>query len=214
VRFANPAPGVYRVHVGTAKKDEPALGFLAVTQLNVDDEKLSQLDLSPLLHRRERPKPLALEQLNPSMLLPRRAPIFGSTNLQPAFDVVTVFAAGGGDISAVRVEDKSLACAGFVSAVPSYRFTWTGKQQDLRLFFEALKDSSLAVLTPDLSVVCNINSAPGNLNPSVDIPAAMEGDYEVYVAAMEPKTVVAGKLTITGDLKATPAILTPAQAGQ
>ena len=53
--------------------------------------------------------------------------IFGSADLQSGFKPVQAFAAGGGDIAAFRVEDKKLACAGFVSAVPSYSFTWTGQ---------------------------------------------------------------------------------------
>ena len=69
----------------------------------------------------------------------------------------------------------------------------------------------LAVVTPDQDVLCNMNAAGGNLNPVLDIPAPIEGAYKVYVAAMQPNTVVAGRLTITGDTKAAPATLAPAK---
>jgi hypothetical protein len=60
-------------------------------------------------------------------------------------------------------------------------------------------------------IVCGMNSAADNLNPSVDIAAPAAGKYLVYVAPMEPNTVAAGRLTITGDLKDVPAGL-PAAA--
>jgi hypothetical protein len=217
VTIKNPATGAYKVHAGTAKKGQPALGFLAVTQVSLDDAKLAALDLAPMVRRRERPRPQALPQLDPKTLLTGRAAIFGSTDLQAGFKPVQAFVAGGGDIAAFKVEDKKLTCAGFVSAVPSYSFTWTGKSQGIRLFLDALKDSTLAVVTPDQKVLCGMNADANNLNPVVDIPATAAGDYKVFVAAMQPNTVVGGKLTITGDLKAAPAVLAPAMlapAGQ
>ena len=60
------------------------------------------------------------------------------------------------------------------------------------------------MVTPDQKVLCGMNSAAGNLNPVVDIAAPSPGQYQVYVAAMQPDTVVGGRLTITGDLKAHP----------
>jgi hypothetical protein len=210
VTVKNPATGVYRVHVGTARKDQPALGFLAVTQAGIDDAKLAELDMGPMLRRRERPRPEALPQLDPKVLLVSRAAIFGSTDLQAGFKPIQAFVAGGGEIAAFKVEDKKLVCAGFVSAVPSYGFTWSGKPQGFRLFLDALKDSTLAVVTPDQKVLCGMNADANNLNPVVDIAAPAPGDYKVFVAAMQPNTVIGGKLTITGDLKAVPAVLAPA----
>jgi hypothetical protein len=151
----------------------------------------------------------ALPQLDPKALFTGRTAIFGSAELQAGFNPVQAFAAGGGDIAAIRLEDQKLTCAGSISPVPSYSFTWVGPSQRLRLFLEALKDSSLAIVTPDQQVLCGMNSAAGNLNPLVDIAAPGPGQYQVYVAAMEPDTVVGGRLTITGDLKAAPATLAP-----
>ena len=213
VKIANPAPGSYKVFVGTAVKDVPALGFLAITQAEMDDVWLAELDLTSIMRRRERPRLQALPQLDPQALLTGRRPIFGSAELQAGFKPVQVFVAGCGDIVVFRMEDKKLACAGFISAVPSYSFTWTGKPQALRLFFEAQGDSVLAVVTPDGQVICGMNAAPDNLNPVVDVAALAAGEYKVYVASMTPNTVAPGRLTITGDLKANPkALAAPATA--
>jgi hypothetical protein len=78
------------------------------------------------------------------------------------------------------------------------------------VYFESAKDSGLVVITPDGKAVCGLNAAPGNLNPAVDITPLVPGGYRVYVASMQPNTVVPGKLTITSDVKAAPATLAPA----
>ncbi len=210
VTIADPAAGAYKVYVGSAKKDAPALGFLALTQASLDDASLAALDLSSLLHRRTRPLAAALPSLNLNDLLLDRTAIFGSAELRADFKPVHTFAAGGGGITAFKVEDGKLACAGFLSPVPSYSFKWSGRSQDLRLYFEALKDSSLAVVTPNRQVLCGMDAAPGNLNPVVDVPNAVPGAYKVYVASMAPDTVVGGRMTITTDPKATPTPLAPA----
>ena len=80
-----------------------------------------------MLRRRERPKLQALPQLDPEALLTGRTAIFGSAELQAGFKPVQAFAAGGGDIAAIRIEDQKLACAGYISPVPSYSFTWIGR---------------------------------------------------------------------------------------
>ncbi len=210
VAVKNPARGAYKVYVGAANQAEPALGFLGVTTWPLDAARLADLDLSPMLRHHARPQVQAPPQLDPRLLAANQAAIFGNATLQAGFKPVQTFAAGGGDIAAFRVEDKKLACAGFISAVPSYSFTWQGKGEALRVFFEGLKDTSLAVVTPGQDVLCNIDSAPGNANPAVDLPAPAEGAYKVYVASMAPNTVVAGRLTVTNDAKAGPAVLAPA----
>ena len=116
MKIANPAPGSYKVFAGTAAKDAPALGFLAITQADLDDPRLAELDLTSIMRRRERPRLQALPQLDPQALLTGRRPIFGSAELQAGFKPVQVSAAGGGDIAAFRMEDKKLACAGFISS--------------------------------------------------------------------------------------------------
>jgi hypothetical protein len=213
VKVQQPVTGTYKIYVGTARQAEPALGFLGISKANLDDVALARLDLSPMLRRRAQPQVQAPPRVDVSELRTDQSPIFGSTALAPGFKTVQTFAAGGGDIAAFQVQDGKLACAGFLSPTPSYSFAWKGGGSGLRLFFEALqnKDSTLAVVSPNRDVVCGMNAAADNINPVVDISAPMTGTYQVYVASMAPNTLVAGRLTITGDLKATPAALAPAR---
>lgn len=210
VTIKDPAEGAYKIHVGTATQDQPALGFLGITAMALDDAALADLDLRPMLTRRARPQPQPQPQLDPSSLLTGRPGIFGSANLEAGFRPVQKFAAGGGDVAAFTVENKQLVCAGFVSLVPSYSFTWSGEGEALRLFFEAKQDSSLAVVAPDQQVLCNMNAAEDNLNPALDIAEPAAGRYKVYIASMAPGEIVAGLLTITSDADSAPSILAPA----
>lgn len=210
VVIENPAEGAYRIRIGAARQGEPALGFLAATSMVMDDVMLADLDLRPMLTRRERPRVQPLPRLDPSTLLTSRPGIFGAATLEPGFEPIQRFAAGGGAVPAFSFEDEQLACAGFVSLVPSYSFTWSGDAEALRVFFEAREDSALAVVTPDNQLLCNRSASEDNLNPALDIPAPDLGRYKVYIASMEPDNVVTGRLTITGDVDAVPATLAPA----
>jgi hypothetical protein len=210
VVIENPAEGAYQIHFGTAHAGQPALGFLGVTSIDMDDAMLADLDLRPMLTRRERPQPQPLPRLDPSTLLVSRPGIFGAVALQPGFEPISKFAAGGGDIPAFSFEDGQLTCAGFLSLIPSYTFSWTDDEATVRVFFEGREDSALAVITPDNQVLCNMDAAKGNLNPALDVPTSLVGRYKVYIASMTPDDVVVGRLTVTSDSEATPAILAPA----
>lgn len=206
----NPAEGAYNIHVGTAQEGEPALGFLGITGMDMDDLALADLDLRPMLTRRARPQAQPLPRLDPATLLVSRPGIFGAAALQPGFEPISKFAAGGGDISAFSFENGQLACAGYISLIPSYTFSWTGDAEAVRIFFEAREDSALAVITPDNQLLCNLNATEDTLNPLVDIDAPVVGRYKVYIASMTPDNVVIGRLTVTGDTDAAPAVLAPA----
>lgn len=210
VVIEDPAEGAYQIHFGTARAGQPALGFLGVTSIDIDDAMLADLDLRPMLTRRERPQPQPLPRLDPSVLLVSRPGIFGAAALQSGFEPVSTFAAGGGDIPAFSFEDGQLVCAGFLSLIPSYTFSWTGDEATVRVFFEGRADSALAVITPDNQVLCNMNAAEDNLNPALDVPASQVGRYKVYIASMAPDDVVVGRLTVTSDSEAAPAVLAPA----
>lgn len=211
IQIANPADGAYKIYVGAAQQKTPALGFLGVTQTKLDDAQLATLDLTPLLHKRAKPQVAPHLGFDLGKLWIDRQGVFGRADFQAGFAPVTTFAAGGGDTAAFQIVDKKLLCAGFLSPLPSYSFTWTGKSEPLRLFFASAKDSALALVTPEKQVICNMDSAADNLNPAIDLPAPTAGDYKVYIASMKPDDVVWGQLTITNDTTATPTPLAPAQ---
>ena len=94
--------------------------------------------LTSVLRRRERPRLQALPQLDPQALLPTgRRPVPVPADLQTGFKQVQVFAAGGGGTRHSGWRTRSWRAPASSTATPSYSFTWTGKPQALRLFFEA-----------------------------------------------------------------------------
>lgn len=202
-----PEEGTYNVHVGSFAADEPAMGFLVITELNVVDD-LAAMDLAPLLDRQDYPD---LDRLLPEVdindLALGDSGIFGDSVLEPGFETIEVYGAGGGDLAVASLDGLDSDCVGFVSLVPTYSFTWSGGG-NLSTFFESEEDGTLIVVTPE-GVVCNDNASDDNLNPVVDIPNAAEGSYDVYVGTQIPNTIVTGTLTITANTSAEPGALSP-----
>jgi hypothetical protein len=201
VEIARPAAGTYRVYVGSAEQDSPALGALGITRARLDAATLAELDLTSMLRRRIHRTPPA--QFDPNQLPNVPAAAGRGATLKPGFGAVRVLAMGGGDIAAVQTEDSALKCAGFANPIASYRFAWSGHGRPLRLFFEAQGDSALFVATPDRKLVCGMGTE-ASPSPTVDIRGAADGEYKVYVASMQPDKLVAGRLTITEDMDAEP----------
>ncbi len=208
IMLEDPAEGEYHIHVGSYAADEPALGYLVITEMNVSGE-LADLDLTPLLDRRD--YPLAgslLPDIDLNDLYLQESGIFGQAELSPGFEDVELFAAGGGSLAVYPLDGEETGCQGNVSRVPVYTFSWSGGGS-LSAYFEAEKDSSLMIVAPGGEIVCNNNAAEENLNPVVDILNAAEGEYEIFIGSLVPDQIVTGILTITSDTAAEPAPLSP-----
>ncbi len=191
VKIANPAPGAYKVYAGTATKDAARAGLPGRhARRTWTMRKLADLDLTSMLRRRERPRLLALPQLDPRPLLTGPRAVFGSTDLQAGFKPVQAFAAGGGDIAAIQHGGPEAGVRRLPQRGAQLQLHLDGRSQGMRLFFEALKDSALAVVTPDQKVLCGMNAATDNLNPVVDIPAPVAGQVQGLRRQHAPDTVV------------------------
>jgi len=206
ITLEDPAEGEYHIHVGSYKADEPALGYLVITEMDVTDE-LADLDLTPLLDRREYPvADLLLPNVDINDLYLQESGIFGHAELSPGFESVELFSAGGGNLAVYPLDGEQTGCQGNVSRVPIYSFSWSGNG-DLSAYFEAEEDSSLMIVTPSGEIICNDNATEDNLNPLVNILRAAEGDYDIFIGSLVPGQVVTGNLTITSDTAAEPATL-------
>lgn len=212
ITLEDPADGTYNVFVGSYVENEPAMGFLVMTEMDVQDE-LAEIDLMPLLDRREHAdEEMLLPEIGPAHLAIEDGGVFGNSALEPGFETIEVFAAGGGDLSTASFDDLDDECSGFVSLVPAYSFSWTGGG-NLTTFFEAEEDTSFIIVTPN-EIVCNDNAADDNLNPAVTIAGASEGNYFIFIGVHTPNTVTTGTLTITADGDAGPGVLAPVSAGE
>ncbi len=114
---------------GTAAKDAPALGFLAVTQADLDDAKLAELDLTSILRRRERPRLQALPQLDPQTLPAGRPPIFGAAELRRASSRCRFSWPAAAISRHSGWRTRRWPAPASSSAAPSYSFTWRASRK-------------------------------------------------------------------------------------
>jgi heat shock protein HslJ len=209
VTLEDPVAGEYEIHVGAYESDEPLYGFLVITEIQLDEESLADLDLAPLLDRRDYP-----DDLPPRVTLDRdslriaESAVFGTRELSAGFGTISQTVAGGGDLPVFAIEGVDPECTGFASLVPSFSFDWQG-DGSMTIYVESDANTSLVVVTPGRELVCSSDADRGNLNPAVQIDALEEGPYDVFVATSEPSTVVLGKLTLTEEADMLPERLGP-----
>jgi hypothetical protein len=102
---------------------------------------------------------------------------------------------GGGPVDASTL-DKS--CVGWTPAAPSVVFDFQGAASErLKLFMYSDHDPTLVVKTPDGKFVCNDNTNPLLLDPTVTIEKPKLGTYSVWAGHRTKQGLVAGLLVIT-----------------
>lgn len=210
VSISDPAEGTYNIHVGSFSAEEPVLGFLVVTEIDLTED-LDDLDLTPLLDRREHVDETAvLPDATLDDLALGATAVFGNDELEAEFTAVTMPAAGGGDFAVHGFDAEDRDCQGYVSLVPTYSFELS-EATDVALFFEADHDSALLLVGPDGVLACSDNADDGNLNPLILLSAAAAGQYDVFVAGHVPHDIVTGQLTIAAENSASPDVLSADQ---
>jgi len=99
--------------------------------------------------------------------------------------------AGGGDDAAVFGAD----CVGFVNAAqPDLTLTLEGPVIGLRAEAYSAADTTLVLLAPDGTALCNDDT--DTLNPAIEIAKAAAGQYALWVGVIEP-TIAASDLVIS-----------------
>ncbi len=101
---------------------------------------------------------------------------------------------GGGHVDA-GILDK--ACSGFVPTMPSVAFDYQGKGDQLRAFFYSDGDPVLVVQKPDGSFLCNDNTNPQLLDPTVTVAAPAKGRYNIWVGSRRENDLIPGVLVFT-----------------
>lgn len=190
IDFANAAPGVYNVWVGSYRSNVRARGTLGITELrNVHPGQLSGVGSAPT------PQPAAGGALDVSA-----RPNFGSRTLAPGFvpDPSTVNVVSGGNLDASTL-GLPAGCRGWVTRAPDFNLTLNGSSGSLRIYVDRTPrnaDVTLIINRADGTWVCGDDSY-GTLNPSVDLPNAGPGLYNVWVGSYREGTTVRGRLNVT-----------------
>lgn len=206
IEVQNPEEGTYSAFLGTYEGDAVYPGFMVVTS---QDFNPANMDLAQLFPRqvdpRALPQTISLEALkldSPESATPPGGSL--SSSDLPYTQELTA----GGEIGAFNLDQPNPLCTGFISAAPSFRFDWTGDASQLVMFFESNVDTTLQVLAPDGIYYCDDDfQGSENINPSMSLNAE-QGSYYVWVGSFSPEVQADGKLTITNDANAAPAVLT------
>jgi hypothetical protein len=128
--------------------------------------------------------------------------------LSPADLPYAVDLTAGGEIGAFNLDQPNQLCTGFISAAPSFKFVWKGEPEPLVMFFESNVDTTLQVLGPDGTFVCDDDfNGSENINPGLTLTPE-NGTYSVWVGSFSPDVQAEGKLTVTNDANAAPVQLT------
>jgi len=101
---------------------------------------------------------------------------------------------GGGSVEASTLSE---GCTGYIPANPTVTVDYKGKADLLRAFFFSDGDPVLVVQTPDGSYLCNDDTSPLVLDPTVGISKPVQGRYNVWVGSAVKTDLVPGFLVFT-----------------
>lgn len=122
---------------------------------------------------------------------------FGTVTLNGNFvlDPFLITVVGGG---ADPAADLGVNCAGYVPPNPTLTLTLRdGPTEGLRIFAYSDADPILVVQLPSGEFVCNDDTGPLVVDPTVEIPSAEAGDYHIWLGAYEQYQLSPAFLVIT-----------------
>jgi len=128
-----------------------------------------------------------------------RNPYFGAASLSAGFtpDAYEAEIVAGGSVD---VSYLGGSCLGSTAIAPDFRLNWTGRSDELRIFFEADDggdDATIIVNTPDGTWLCNDDAGTGTLNPMVTMRNPAEGRYEIWIGSFDREEFISGVLQVT-----------------
>jgi hypothetical protein len=104
------------------------------------------------------------------------------------------------------VDASTLAkgCKGFTTKNPALAVDYRGKAELLKVFFYSDGDPVLLIQTPDGKFVCNDNTSPALLDPTVTLTRPAQGRYNVWLGSALARDLIPGFLAFTsrGDVNA------------
>ena len=190
IDFNNAPPGLYNVWVGSYQTGTRARGSLKITELR------SNLPSGGTATPTPTPTPTpATGALNIG-----GRPNFGARRVTPGFprDPMKINVVSGGNINVTPL-NLAAGCTGFATAQPDLNFTLTGTSATLRVYVDRVRgngDTTLIINKPDGTWICNDDSYGGR-NPTVDLPNAAPGLYNVWIGSYQTGVQARGRLNIT-----------------
>lgn len=133
------------------------------------------------------------------------SPSFGAVTLRGNFvlDPFLITVIGGGVNAA---SDLNMDCVGFVPADPTLTLTLSGDPtENLRIFAYSDADPVLVVQTPAGDILCNDDTGPLVVDPTITIASAEAGEYTLWLGAYDQNQLTPAFLVFThsADITAT-----------
>jgi hypothetical protein len=110
-----------------------------------------------------------------------QAPTFGEVEIGAGFGTQDFTLQAGGQINAF---DTNSSCAGFVADVPDYQLTVAPGTGAIDLAITSDVDTTLVVVAPNGTVLCNDDAV--DLNPGLQISNPSAGSYALWVGTFAP----------------------------
>jgi hypothetical protein len=191
VDMTNAAPGLYNVWIGSYQSGTRARGTLNITELH---------NRLPGGTTAATTTTTTTARTGTTALTVSGRPNFGARRVAPGFprDPMRVNVVSGGNVDASQ-QNLGQGCTGFVTAQPDLNITLTGTSPSLRVYVDRVRgngDTTLIINKPDGTWICNDDSY-GGVNPTVDLPNAAPGLYNVWVGSYQTGVQARGRLNIT-----------------
>jgi len=116
---------------------------------------------------------------------PDMSPSHGQVDLQADFapDPRSVAVRAGGAFDAARLDPS---CAGYINEAPNLVVEYAAGEGALFLSAASDADTTLAVIAPDGTVLCDDDGGAGPLDPGVRLDDPQSGRYALWVGTYEP----------------------------
>ena len=88
-------------------------------------------------------------------------------------------------------------CKGFVTKDPAVTVDFKGKAELLKVFFYSDGDPVLLLQTPDGKFICNDNTNPALLDPTVTLTKPAQGRYNIWLGSALKGDLIPGFLVFT-----------------
>jgi len=210
VEITDPLTGTYEIWVGSFARGQLIPGILVLTTR--PDVDLGTFALDQLVRREAVPEDLPRPQRGlPADLLQVALARYAAKVAPLGSELVQVDMTVEGNVPAFDIPFEDVLCNGFVGDRPDFVFSLAEATEQIRVFFEGDGDATLIVAGPEGRIYCTDDAAAGeNINPLLDVPGAVLGNYAVFVGRVDPSQPVVGKLSVTTSDQPTPALLPPA----
>ena len=204
VEMTAPATGRYNIWVGSYSPEQLIPGLLVITtrpEINVGTFDLAALITRPAIpedvleHEEVAPGRLRLDGVTGKVMT--RADAEAVLAREEIVDGVKEAITSAGTVPAFELPVDVGLCTGFIGAEPDFSFALEAEGNQLRVYFEGDRDSTLVVELPDGSILCNDDAVIGdNLNPLISIAAPASGQYSVFVGRIDQDAPVTGNLIV------------------